>query len=300
MKDQSSVASRIATSETLRREASSVNRPVLIRWRRAVLHGTLLIGVALLAFPFVWMILTSFKTYQETIQIPPTVFPHVWQLHNYADAWKAANFPRFFLNSIGTSFAAVAGALLTSVLAAYAFAYMDFFGKNVLFVLFLSTMMIPFETILIPDFIIIRQLHWYNTYAALIVPWTANVFSMFLVRQFFLGLPRDLAEAAVIDGCGHQTFLWWVAVPLARPAITVVALFNFLWNWNSLLWPLIVTSDESMRPIQLGLSVFLTENGTYYQLLMAAATFTMLPIVILYLIAQREFIDGIATGSVKG
>ena len=279
---------------------STTSRRIRLRWPRLFLYLFLTTGLVLVAFPFVWMLLTSLKSYAETTQLPPYVFPNIWHFDNYIIAWNSAPFGRYLLNSTVVAGFVVLGVLLSSILAAYAFAYMKFFGRNLVFLLFLSTMMIPFETILIPNFIIIRQLGWYNTYAALIIPWTGNVFSVFLIRQYFLSLPRDLVDAAVIDGCGHQRFLWWVAVPLARPALTVVGLFNFLWSWNGLLWPLIVTSSESMRPVQLGLSVFLTEAGTDYQLLMAAATFTMVPIVVLYLLAQRQFIEGIAAGGVKG
>ena len=267
---------------------------------RVFVYVFLTSGLVLVSFPFVWMVLTSLKSYTETIQLPPSLFPSVWHFDNYVLAWNSAPFGRYLLNSTFVAGTVVLGVVFSSILAAYAFAYMSFFGRNLVFLLFLSTMMIPFETILIPNFIIIRQLGWYKTYAALIIPWTGNVFSVFLIRQYFLSLPRDLVDAAVIDGCGHQRFLWWVAVPLARPALTVVALFNFLWSWNGLLWPLVVTSSESMRPVQLGLSVFLTEAGADYQLLMAAATFTMVPIVVLYLVAQRQFIEGIASGGVKG
>jgi len=288
-----------ASDLTLARLSTRTRRP-RIRWTRIFIYFFLSCGVVFVSFPFVWMLLTSFKAYAETTQLPPPIFPSVWHFDNYAIAWQSAPFSRYLINSTFIAACVVVGVLISSIFAAYAFAFMDFFGRNVVFVLFLSTMMIPFETILIPNFIIIRQLGWYNTYAALIIPWTGNVFSVFLIRQFFLSLPRDLVDAAVIDGCGHQRFLWWVAVPLARPAVTVVALFNFLWSWNGLLWPLIVTSSEELRPVQLGLSVFLTEDGASYQLLMAAATFTMLPIVVLYFVAQRQFIEGIAAGGVKG
>lgn len=291
---------KVASPEVaLKIRSANLSRP-RFRWQRALLYLFLTVGLVLVSFPFVWMVLTSFKSYTETTQLPPSVFPSVWNFENYAIAWRSAPFGRYLFNSTVVAGSVVLGVLISSILAAYAFAYMNFFGRNLLFLLFLSTMMIPFETILIPNFIIIRQLGWYNTYAALIIPWTGNVFSVFLIRQFFLSLPKDLVDAAVIDGCGHQRFLWWVAVPLSRPAVTVVALFNFLWSWNGLLWPLIVTSSEQLRPVQLGLSVFLTEDGASYQLLMAAATFTMLPIVVLYLAAQRQFIEGIAAGGVKG
>jgi multiple sugar transport system permease protein len=226
--------------------------------------------------------------------------PTAPQWHNYVEAWQAAPFARYFLNTMVVCAGVVAGVLVTTVLAAYAFGRLEFWGKNALFALFLATMMIPFEATLIPNYVIVTGLHWYNTYQGLIVPWTASVFSVFLLRQFFASIPQDLYDAAALDGCGHLRTLWNVALPLARAPLSAIVIFNFLWSWNSLLWPLMVTGREEMRPIQLGLSVFVNVEGNDPHLLMAASTFTILPIVVLYFVAQRQFIEGIASSGLKG
>ncbi|MCL5074350.1 MAG: carbohydrate ABC transporter permease [Chloroflexi bacterium] len=267
---------------------------------RVVIHLVLLVGVVIVVFPFYWMVTTSFKTLDEAVQFPPTLLPKVWMFSNWIEAWNSAPFGRYFFNSIFVSTSVTFLVLTTSVLAAYTFARIRLPGKDLIFVLFLATMMIPFEVILIPDFVIVKKLGWYNTYAALILPWSAQVFSIFLMRQFFLSVPLDLYEAAQVDGCTHHRFLWHIALPLSVPALLTCGIFSFLGSWNALLWPLITTSSSEMRPLQVGLAVFLTEEGIYYQLLMAAATFTVLPIIIIYFFAQRQFIEGIARTGIKG
>jgi ABC-type glycerol-3-phosphate transport system permease component len=152
---------------------------------------------------------------------------------------------------------------------------------------------------MIPNYLLVSRLGWLNSYRSLIIPWIANVFSVFLLTQFFRGLPRDFFEAAQLDGCGHWQFLWKIGRPLAQPALATVAIFAFLGSWNSLLWPLLVTNDAAMRPVEVGLSVFLQEQGNQVHLLMAASTVVMLPILIVFLLAQRRFIEGVAAG-IKG
>ena len=208
--------------------------------------------------------------------------------------------PGYFLNTIFVALIAVPTVLITSILAAYAFARMDFFGKNVLFIVFLSTMMIPFEAILIPDFIIVtRTFGWYNTFKALIIPFTVSAFNIFLLRQFFMTIPKDYYDAALLDGAGHLGFLRYVVIPLSQAPLAVVALFTFLGTWNSFQWPLIV-ADQARHMIQVGMSGFRTEGGSDVQLIMAAATFTILPVVILYFFTQRTFIESVASTGLKG
>lgn len=290
------------TSElNLSSAAERARPPSSLRWAgRLLLYAPLTAGAIFSAFPFVWMLLTSLKPREEATQLPPTLLPHHWQFQNYRLAWQAAPFGRYFFNTFLISICVVVGVLATSTLAAYAFARFQFVGRSVLFALLLSTLMIPFEATLIPNFILIRDLNWYNTYLALIVPWTGNVFSVFLLRQFFLTLPQDFFDAALLDGAGSLRSLWSVALPLARAPLGAVALFSFLGSWNSLLWPLIVTSSQSIRPLQLGLSVFLNADTNEPQLLMAASAFTILPIVILYFVAQKQFIEGITASGVRG
>ncbi len=276
-------------------------QPRLLRWAgMALIYALLTLGALTMVFPFYWMVTTAFKSIQEALMFPPTLVPTEWLWSNFREAWEAAPFPRYFANTTFMASASTLGTIITTVLAAYAFARMRFFGKTVLFILFMATMMMPFEVILIPNFLIIKTLKWYNTFLALIVPWTASVFGIFLLRQFYLSLPKELFDAAVIDGCSHFRFLWNVAVPLSVPALITVGIFSFLGSWNSLLWPLIVTSNPEMRPIQVGLTAFQSEAGSYYNRMMAAATLAVLPIVAMFLVAQKQFVEGIARTGLKG
>lgn len=276
-------------------------RPWRQRLGRLVLHFMLLVAGLAVAFPFYWMIATSLKTHEETMRVPPTLFPQAPTLANYSEVWRAAPFARYFANTVFISVCVTLGVLISASLAAHAFARIRFFGSQVLFMALLATMMIPFEVILIPDYILITRLHWEDTYTALIVPWMASVFAVFLLRQFFLGIPLELWESAVLDGCGHLTYLFRIALPLARPGLSVVAIVTFLGSWNALLWPLVVvTRRPEIRPIQLGLAVFTTEFGIYFHLIMTAAVLTILPVVILFLVAQRQFVESIARTGVKG
>lgn len=264
-------------------------------------HLALLVVGLAVAFPFYWMVAASLKTLGETMQAPPTLYPHAPTLANFGEAWRSAPFARYFPNTVFVAACVTLGVLVTSALAAHAFARMRFVGRELLFVALLATLMIPFEVILIPDYIMVTRLHWDDTYLALIVPWMASVFGIFLLRQFFLGIPAELWEAALLDGCGHLTYLRRIAVPLARSGLSVVAIVTFLGSWNSLLWPLVVvTRRPEIRPIQLGLAVFTGEFGTDFHLVMAAATITILPIVVLFLIAQRQFVESLARTGLKG
>jgi multiple sugar transport system permease protein len=268
--------------------------------RRFLVHAVLIAGLILVAFPFFWMVSTSLKTRDESVAVPPRMLPEDCRFENYREAWNGAPFGRYFANTAVVALAVTASVVVTSLLAGYAFAMMEFPGKKILFVLYLSTMMIPFEVVLVPNFRTINVLGWQNTYAALIVPWMANVFSVFLIRQTLMSLPRDFRDAALVDGCGHLRYLWYVAAPLTRPILITAGLLAFLGSWNAFLWPLVVTNTEKMRVIQFGLQMFLREESTDYHLLMAASTFTILPIVIVYVVAQRYFIEGVSGTGLKG
>jgi ABC-type glycerol-3-phosphate transport system permease component len=254
---------------------------------------------AAVAFPFVWMLLTSLKTEAEALAFPPTLLPAVPQWGNYAEAWAAAPFARYFGNTVLVAGTVTLSVVVTALFAGYAFGMLDFPGRGALFALYLSTMMIPFEVVLIPNFLLISRLGWYDSYHALIVPWAANVFAVFLVTQLLRSLPRDYLEAAQLDGCTHWQYLWRIAAPLARPALATAGLFAFLGSWNSLLWPLLVTETDAMRPIEVGLRYFVEAEGPRPHLLMAASTLAMLPILALFFLAQRTFIEGVSAG-VKG
>ncbi|MHB8578095.1 MAG: carbohydrate ABC transporter permease [Dehalococcoidia bacterium] len=292
--------SDIALPNVRSREGSRVRTPALRRFvRRGTLYLVLTTGAAFMAFPFYWMLLTSVKSGNEALRSTPG-FPSVWHFSNYITAWQIAPFARYFANTFLVCFFVVLGSIITTTLAGYAFARMEFYGKTIIFVLLLSTLMIPFESIIIPNFIILKHLHLLNRYAALIVPWLATVFGIFLMRQFFGQLPQDLFDSAEVDGAGQLRTLWSIALPLARGPVAAVSLFAFLGSWNSLLWPLIVTNSQNIRPIQLGLTVFVNEKANDPQLLMAASAFTIAPIVVLYFFAQRQFIEGFGSSGLKG
>lgn len=267
---------------------------------KAVPYCLLAGGAVFVTFPFFWMLTTALKTQSEATASALTIFPGQWQWQNFSETFRAAPFARYFANSFLTGFAITACVIVTSLMAGYAFARLDFPGRNLLFGLVLATMMIPFEVTLIPNFVLIRKLGWYNTYYALIVPWSANAFSIFLMRQAFLGVPGDYFDAAKVDGCGHLRFLLRIAAPLVKPMIVTVGLFAFLGSYNSLLWPLVVTSEESMRVVQVGLTVFSGAEGVRMHLLMCASSIVILPTVALYFAAQRYFLEGSLGAGIKG
>lgn len=274
---------------------------------KAMSHVVLVLGALVVAFPFFWMLSTSLKTGSEADRSPPTLLPASPQFTNYAEAWQSAakttagevTFTTYFANSLAVAACVTAGVLLTSILAGYAFANMRFRGKGLVFVLFLSTMMIPFEVVLVPNFRTMVALGWYDTYPALIVPWMANVFSIFILRQFFRSIPGDYFEAAQIDGCGHWRYMWQVAVPMAAPALVTITIFTFLGSWNALMWPMLVTDSAEMRVVQVGLSILEGEESTRFQVLMAGSALVIIPVVVLYLFLQRRFIEGVSHTGIK-
>lgn len=264
-----------------------------------LVHLILLASVALILLPYYLMVVTSLKPIREIFTDPFSWIPSRLAWENYVDAWRHAPFARYFLNSTIISVLETLGVLVTSALAGYAFARMRFWGREALFVLFLGTLMVPGEVQLVPNYITIARLGWLNTYYALIIPWLASVFGIFFMRQFFATIPQELQDAATIDGASHWTFLWRVVVPLSKPAFITVSLLTFLGSWNALTWPLIVTNTPEMRPIMVGLLSFSNEWGTQPRLLMAAATFSVAPVLLLFFVLQRYFIAGIARAGMK-
>ncbi|MCL4215660.1 MAG: carbohydrate ABC transporter permease [Candidatus Hydrogenedentes bacterium] len=268
---------------------------------RTITYTLLAAGAAFCAFPFVWMMTTAFMTYEE-VTSPSLVFlPATWQWGNVAEVFRAEPyFVRYFMNTFLVATAITFAVIVTSVMAGYAFARLTFKGKHLCFALILSTMMIPFEITIIPNFITIQRLGWYDSYAALIIPWCANGFSIFLLRQAFLGIPRDFFDAAKVDGCGHFRFLYWIATPLVRPMVVTVAIFAFLGSYNALIWPLVVTSSRAMRVVQVGLTVFWGAEGVRFNLLMCASAVVIMPTVGLYFLAQRHFLESSLSAGIKG
>jgi multiple sugar transport system permease protein len=219
---------------------------------------------------------------------------------NYVEAWRQAPFARYYFNTIFITIFVVAGVLVTSSLAAYAFARMKFWGRDNMFLLFLSMMMVPQPVYIVPSYIVLVKLGWIDTYQALIVPWLAHIFSIFLLRQHFKTIPDDLYDAAIIDGCSRFAFLWRVMLPLSKAVLVAVVIFTIVGTWNSFLWPLVMTNTASVRPLQVGLARFSQEQGTSHELMMAAATFSIAPLVIAYFFAQKQIIQSLATSGMKG
>ncbi|MEA3338681.1 MAG: carbohydrate ABC transporter permease [Chloroflexota bacterium] len=275
------------------------------RVRKAVFaafwYTVLGVTAVMVMLPYIWMVSTSLKGSGEVFAYPPNWVPRAWRFRNYVEAWEAAPFGRYFFNSALVAVAVTVGQLITCSLAAFAFARMEFKGKNVMFVLFLSTTMISTQVTLVPSYLVLKNLHWLDTYQALIVPFLANAFGVFMMRQYFMTLPQELEDAAKLDGCGRLRFLWQVLLPLSKPIVASQALFAFMGNWNAYLWPLIVTTSEHMRTLQIGLRYFVgQEGGTQWGMFMAATVFVSLPVVIFYLIVQKSFVEGIATTGLKG
>jgi multiple sugar transport system permease protein len=284
--------------------SAAVNRRA--RWRpplrQLAAHAALLVAGLVVAFPFAWMVLTALKTLPEARSFPPTLLPATPQWGNFLTALRSggdAPFSRFFFNSSVVAILVTGGVMFTALTAGYAFGALTFPGRRLLFGLYMATMMIPFEVVMIPNFLTINRLGWYDRFPALVVPWLANVFSVFLVAQHFRTLPPEYFEAAQLDGATHWQFLWRIGRPLAHPAVATAGLFAFLASWNSLLWPLVSTQSPAMRTVELGLSVFLAEEGTQFNLLMAMSTLTVLPVLVVFMLAQRTFIEGVSAG-VKG
>ncbi len=266
---------------------------------KAAVYALLIVGAFSMLLPFLWMLSTSFKSQSESLRMPPTWIPEKWVAKNYGTVWNKIHFPRYIYVSLIVTLFTVAGVLVTSVLAAYAFSWFRFPLRDPLFVGILSLMMIPMPVYIVPLFVLIQRLGWMDTFSALIVPWTVNIFSIFLLRQHFRSIPKDLYDAAVIDGCGRLKFLFKVVLPLVKPALVTVAIFGSIYSWNSFMWPLMVTNSDNMRPIQVGLAYFAQGESTNYPALMAASAIALIPLVVLFFMAQRQIVESYARSGLK-
>jgi multiple sugar transport system permease protein len=279
--------------------------PTTRRWSRfrpshILLHAALLAGSLVMLLPFVWMISTSLKRPPEIFKYPPVWIPSQIAWDNYAKTIAAMPFGRFYLNSLIVTASVTTLQILVSSLAAFAFARLRFRGREALFLLYLATLMIPFQVTMIPNFILVRFLGWYDTYQALILPTAFSAFSTFLLRQYFMGIPRDLDEAARMDGASSWRIWWQVIMPLSGPVLAALAIFVSLNSWNDFLWPLIITNSLEMRTLPVGLSTFQGQFKVEWNLLMAGSVIAMLPVLIVYIIGQRWFIRGITLTGMGG
>jgi multiple sugar transport system permease protein len=266
-------------------------------WLRRVM--AVAIGVSFI-FPFYWTFVISTDRPGQFDTFPPVLLPQ-WDWANWSRAWALAPWPRLFLNTLFIASATVILTLVTSTLAGFAFGVLKFPGRKALMALTLSVLMMPQTVLIIPDYVLASDIHWVDTYWIQIVPWGATVFGIFLVRQFFLTMPQEILDAAAVDGAGRLRILWQIGVPAVRPALVITAINVFMASWNSFLWPLVMTRSESIQPVEVGLSSFASANGTDIPGLAAAATFTTLPLMIFFLVLQRQFIRGAlsAAGSIR-
>ena len=289
--------------------ASGNTTPIQMPRRRidfghVMIYVVLTFGALLAIVPFLWMISGSLMNLTEATG--RSILPSVPQWDNYSQAWNDANFKDYFMNSVIIAAITVSGQLVFCTLAGYAFAQIKFPAKNFLFTLMLATLMIPEAVTWIPNFITVvwigrvSPIPWINNWPALTIPFMASAFSIFLLRQFFLQIPSELWDSAQIDGAGHLRFLFQIAVPLAKPALLTVALFTFIGSWNALAWPILVTTTPEWRPISYGLLSFLQEAGAQIHLQMAGSVITIMPILVIYLLIQKQFTEGIATTGLKG
>lgn len=260
----------------------------------------LTVGAVVMVFPFIWMILCSFKTHAEIIQSKPDFLPHQINFVNYSKAFSMAPFGKYFFNSLVVMVANTVLTAIVTIFAAFAFSRLKFWGKEFLFAFLLSLMMIPFEMLIITNYTTIVHFGLYNTIPALVIPFISSIFYVYILRNFFDTVPDSLYYSARIDGASNWKYLWRIMVPLAKPSIFTIVLLNALASWNSFMWPLYITSDSRARTLPYGLQVFTTEAGSFPGYLMAASTVIVMPMIVLFIVARKYIVSGVSRGGIKG
>lgn len=284
-----------ATTRTQTREGSSAAR----QSRRILLHACLVVLSLTMIFPFLWMVSSSLKGTNELYAIPPILFPSRLLWSNYVYMFTSAPWGVYFFNTVKITVLVVLGQLITCSMGAYAFARLRFPGRDLIFAVYLGTIMIPYTVTMIPLFKIIRTLGWVNTHYALIVPALTSAFGTFLLRQFFLNLPQELEQAAMIDGCGYPRIFWHIILPNSRAALAALAIFTSLGTWNDFLTPLIYINSDQLKTLTLGLATFQGTYTTQWSYLMAGTVIVTLPMIFIFLAAQRQFVQGVAMSGLK-
>jgi multiple sugar transport system permease protein len=271
------------------------------RWVQTLIAVLLALFAVAMVYPFLWLVFSSFKTSGDIIAIPVHLLPRKWTLDAFRLVWSESNLPRAYVNSIGVSTAIVATTLFTSSLGGYVFARLNFPFRRLIFLFILSTTMVPFVTLLIPLYLVMLDLHLLNSYAALWLPAAVSSFGIFLCRQFIVGIPQDLFDAAKLDGASDFAIYYQIILPLIRPVLSALAIFSFLSSFNSYLWPLVVLNDERLYTLPLILvQISTTMGGTNYQGVMAGSLLASIPTILVFVIFQRNFVRGIALSGVKG
>lgn len=273
---------------------------VLDRLARIMKYVVLTIGAFMVFFPFLWMLTTSLKTGAESIAIPPILFPEEPQWSNYEQAWKIVPWLLYFRNTL---IVAVVGTLLTliiTILSAYAFTIFDFPGKSLIFILFLATMMVPSELLIIQNYVTVTKLGWLDTFRGIIIPSLASGFYIFMLREYFMQISSGLFKAAKVDGCSTWKYLWKIVVPVSKNAISTIAVLSFISHWNSFIWPLMITNTDEHRLLSTGLLRFTNTVSSDVSLQMAGSTIVLIPMVIFYIIFHKRIISGVARSGLKG
>lgn len=266
---------------------------------KIVIYLVLTLGAIMMLIPFLWMIITSLKTYRETIVIPPTLFPKLPQWSNYAEVFKSIPFGKLYINTIIVTGIITVGQTFIAAMAAYSFARLNFPFKDLIFTIILSVLMVPGQVFYLPQYITMQQFNLLDSLPALFIPGLFSAYGTFLLRQFFITLPIELEEAAIIDGCKRFKLFFKIALPLAKPGLISLSIFAILFGWNDLLWPTIVNSSINKMTLAPGLSIFQGQYGSNYPLLMAGALMSILPLIVIFLIFQKQFIEGIAITGLK-
>ncbi len=287
----------------------SATRPIALRVRlsshhlpirNVALYAVLVTVAVVMLFPFVWMVATSLTPDAQLFLTPPRLIPSPLEVDNYARVAEKLPLVRFTINSLIVASVCTTLQVATSAMGAYAFARLQFRGRDVLFLLYIATLMVPLQVTIVPLFVEMRYLGFVDTYPGLILPATASAFGTFLLRQAFLELPRELEEAVFLDGGGHWTAFRHVVLPLSGPALATFGIFAFMASWNSFLWPLVITSSQSYMTLPVGLSNLQGQYATAWNLVMAGATVSVLPILVVYLVAQQYVVRGVALSGIKG
>ena len=268
--------------------------------KTALKYILLVIFAIITLFPFYWMMASSLKSEFEVIQTPPTLIPSEFLWSNYSIALSMAPFGRYFINTILVTILSIITTVVVAIITAFAFSHLEFKGRDVIFSIFLASMMIPGEVLIVTNFKTISQLKWVDTYQALFVPYMANVLYIYMLREFFLKVPRQLYYAAKVDGAGDWKFLWHIMVPTAKSSIITICILVGINSWNAFLWPLLVTNSTNMRLLANGLTAFQSDAGNRYELLMAASTIITMPIVVIYIFLHKKIMNGISIGGIKG
>lgn len=267
--------------------------------KQFLFYTILILGAAIMLIPFIWMVSTSLKTSGSTMVLPPQIIPEEMNWGNYVRVTEAFPVFKFLWNSLFVAITSTLGQILLCSMAAYAFARLEFKGRDLIFIIYLATLMVPTQVTMTPQFILMKYLGWLDTYQGLILPGIFNAFGTFLLRQFFLGIPKELEEAAFIDGASHFRVFGQIILPLAKPALATLAIFSFMQSWNNFLWPLIVVSEPEMMTLPLGLSLLQGRWETDWNLMMAGVVISVIPVLAVYLFAQRYFIQGITLSGMK-